>query len=108
VVDEKDVFRLKPDVLNVVEPKVDSLCVAGEPLLVPGLVVDLVEVVALCPPNMLAPLKIPPLFEVLVVRCISKRFRPSQGRVIDKRGSIHMPGFNPRFLETSSKMFLFL
>lgn len=71
VVEEKDDFRLKPvDVFDVVELEVDSLCVAGDPLLVLGLVVDLVGVVVLLPPNMLLPLKIPP-FEELVEWCIS-------------------------------------
>lgn len=64
-VDEKDVFRLKPDdALDVVELKVDSFCVTGDPLLLVLGLVDLVDVL----PNMLPPLKIPP-FEALV--CIS-------------------------------------
>jgi hypothetical protein len=72
-VDEKDAFRLKPeDVLDVVELKVDSLCVVGDPLLVLGRVL-LVEVDVLLPPKMLLlPLKRPPPFED-PERCISRR-----------------------------------
>jgi hypothetical protein len=75
LVEEKDALRLKPDdVLDVVELNVDSLCVVGDPLLVLGLVADLVDVDVLLPPNMLPPLNRPP-FEDAVVRCIpAQRF----------------------------------
>jgi hypothetical protein len=65
---EKDVLRLKADVLELEELKIDSRCVEGDPLLVLGLV----EVGVLFPPNMLPPLKRPPPFECEAVeRCIS-------------------------------------
>lgn len=72
-VDEKDAFRLKPD--DVMELKVDSLWVVGDPLLVLGRVLDLVErvVEVLLPPKKLPlPLKRPPPFED-PERCISRR-----------------------------------
>jgi hypothetical protein len=86
VVEEKDALRLKPDdVLDVVELSVDSLCVVGDPLLVLGLVADLVDVDVLLPPNMLPPLNKPP-FEDAVVRCIpAQRFGPG-GRLSMNRG----------------------
>ena len=82
-VDEKDGFRLKPDVSDIVELKVEPV-----PLLAFNLVADLVEAAALCPPNMLAPLKMPPLFEEFE-RCILNRcIRPSQGRLALSRNRI--------------------
>jgi len=70
-VEEKDVLRLKVDVLDAVELKLDSLWVVGDPLLVLGLLVAIeVEVCVLFPPNMLPPLNRPPPEEG-VVRCIS-------------------------------------
>jgi hypothetical protein len=104
--EEKEVFRLKPDgALDVVELKVDSSLVAGDPLLVPGLVVTLVDVLSpnICPPfNPVKSLR-KPLLELercILAQCV-QRFGPSQGRLSINRGSgpsIHM-------LETISNFF---
>ena len=66
--DEKDVVRPNVVVRDVVEPFVDSRCVAGDSLLVLGLV----EVGVLLPPNFEN--RPPPCVDA-AVRCISARLQ---------------------------------
>jgi hypothetical protein len=113
--EENDAFRLKPDgALDAVELEVDSIRVAGDPLLVPGLVVTLVDV---APPNIVPPFSPvkslrKPLLELercMLAQCV-QRFGTSQGRLSINKG-LQVPRFTcwrqPRLLPANVRAFNF-